>query len=696
MTATTQVKPWDFSHVLDLVNSLSTKPDTSHDSATKSPTRSTRPATEAIEFENHNSHARNQNVSEASQNLGDFSKLWQFLGSPAELSTSAPTAPTVPTIPTAHVAFQVSTNYTSDGAIDTVLSSKRRLKAKQKSQITPLPEQSSADEADADTLSDGSIVPESPTLTKSQRKKRNRKERRAQEAALAAKKAEEKAARRTAKTTAALSEPESNNAPRSTPAKKASVHAVSTPPSQRYSLRPRDAHSKAICATEPRSFPKAVKSIEPHTPLKATDTAAPATLPKAAKLSEPKGLPKTVHSTEPYDLSQAVKSAAKTLDTVKKQKQQNSSASKAKNIAAIDMKPLQTATNGAIPAEDALLSRPQSTQTPNALTNGIATKFFPSTVQLKSTTAVKQNAGAERLPNHHLPKATTGAAGIAPIISRSGEDRHWALLLKLIGNFYEDRKHLISPMNLTTHNNDSKGIHVFVDASNIFIGFMEQLKRSRGIPLAVQIPSVDLSFDALALLMERRRPVAKRILAGSTPHLPAFDKAKAVGYECNILEKVYKARELTERQIYFKEQDRAYHERKKRAKAPPANNVATLNVGGGGNGSGSETNAPQYAPARMIEQGVDEILHLKILESVVDTDVPGTMVLATGDAARAEYSEGFMAMAERALKKGWTVELVSWSSNISQMYTRPAWTSAWAERFRVITLDDYAEELLDM
>jgi len=273
--------------------------------------------------------------------------------------------------------------------------------------------------------------------------------------------------------------------------------------------------------------------------------------------------------------------------------------------------------------------------------------------------------------------------------------------MKLIGDFYEDRKHLISPMNLTTHNNDPNGIHVFVDASNIFIGFQDQLKISRGIPLNFQVPQVDLSFDALALLMERRRPVAKRVLVGSTPHLPAFDKAKAVGYECSILEKVYKARELTERQIYFKEVDRAKylhrHGLSGGAKAPPANNVATLNgKPGGGSGSGSETNTPQYAPARMIEQGVDEILHLKILESIIDSETPSTIVLATGDAARAEYSEGFMAMAERALKKGWTVELVSWSKNISAMYTRREWAAAWGERFRVVTLDDYAEELLDM
>ncbi|KAF2206383.1 hypothetical protein CERZMDRAFT_72168 [Cercospora zeae-maydis SCOH1-5] len=183
------------------------------------------------------------------------------------------------------------------------------------------------------------------------------------------------------------------------------------------------------------------------------------------------------------------------------------------------------------------------------------------------------------------------------------------------------------------------------------------------------LPQANLSFEGLALLMERRRPVAKRVLAGSYPWLPAFDKAKAIGYQMNMFEKVYKARELTDRQLYFQH----------------------------GSGSSTETStAPQYAPAKMIEQGVDEILHLKMLESIVDYEVPSTMVLATGDAAQAEYSEGFMAMAERALKKGWNVELISWSKNISKAYLKSNWTGAWDGRFKIIYLDDFAEELLDM
>ncbi|KAK5138706.1 hypothetical protein LTR04_004270, partial [Oleoguttula sp. CCFEE 6159] len=54
-----------------------------------------------------------------------------------------------------------------------------------------------------------------------------------------------------------------------------------------------------------------------------------------------------------------------------------------------------------------------------------------------------------------------------------------------------------------------------------------------------------------------------------------------------------------------------------------------------------------------------------------------------------------MRMVERALTKGWKVELVSWSKNISGAYKRQDFLRQWGDRFRIIELDDYAEELLD-
>jgi hypothetical protein len=292
-------------------------------------------------------------------------------------------------------------------------------------------------------------------------------------------------------------------------------------------------------------------------------------------------------------------------------------------------------------------------------------------------------------PTSHLPRS------IEPKVARAPEDKDWDLFTRIMKNFPEDRKTLVAPMNLTTHNNDPNGVHIFVDASNIFIGFIKEMKLSRGIPDHVRIPRADLSFDSLALLMERRRPVAKRVLVGSNPHLPAFDKAKAVGYQCSILEKVEKARQLTDRQVYFKEQESA-----RKLKSPYPNRPKSSRGYTPGNTSGSDTgtaSAPQFDRVKKVEQGVDEILHLKICESVLDhPGKPGTIVLATGDAAEAEYSDGFLKTLERALKHGWTVELLSWSRSISALYTKRSWSRQWGDRFRIIPLDEYAEDLLDL
>ncbi|OCK78471.1 hypothetical protein K432DRAFT_301911 [Lepidopterella palustris CBS 459.81] len=277
------------------------------------------------------------------------------------------------------------------------------------------------------------------------------------------------------------------------------------------------------------------------------------------------------------------------------------------------------------------------------------------------------------------PLQCVSRQSVHPLTVRHGEDRHWHFLLKLIHDFGEDKKWLVSPMQLSNNRTSPEGIHVFVDASNILIGFHDTLKRLQGLPPKARIPQANISFDSLVLLMERRRPVAKRVLVGSSPLLPAFEMAKAVGYETNILDKVYKAKELTDRQKFFQQFDKNRWQQKRRGRS----------------GSGGEANGNSIVPEKWVEQGVDEILHLKILESVVDADRPSTIVLATGDAAEAEYSQGFMAMVERALKKGWNVELISWSKNISFAYRKKAFQARWAGRFRIIELDDYAEDLLD-
>ena len=212
------------------------------------------------------------------------------------------------------------------------------------------------------------------------------------------------------------------------------------------------------------------------------------------------------------------------------------------------------------------------------------------------------------------------------------------------------------------------------------IGFQDCLKRSLGIPISRRIRTQPFSFHNLSLILERGRPAAKRVLAGSD-NFPAIQEAKLIGYETNILERVHKAKELTPR-------------RKKTSNNYNNTNSSSNYTSATGQSSSSETNAG-FAPEKWVEQAVDEILHLKMLESVVDAKMPSTIVLATGDAAEAEYSEGFLKMVERALEKGWMVELVSFKHNISGAYKRKEFRSKWGEkRFKIIILDEYVEQLM--
>jgi hypothetical protein len=327
------------------------------------------------------------------------------------------------------------------------------------------------------------------------------------------------------------------------------------------------------------------------------------------------------------------------------------------------------------------------------------------------------------MPPQWQPAAPSGAAqGIQPLQFHSSpltvlpsqhfqilekEERDFQLFLRLVHEFSEDKKWLTRPVPMADHNSSPTGIHVFVDFSNIWIGFMDHLKQLQ-VTMRQRIPHQNISFDALVLLLERKRPVAKRVLAGSYPLMPAMELAKQIGYETLILEKVYKSREPSERQRRML----ALQSRNSFTAA-----AATLGIQGRGgvpqtpppstpaaaaapittlsSPPSAVPQTPTPAPEKWVEQGVDEILHLKILESIVDSEVPSRMVVATGDAAKAEYSEGFMKMIVRALRKGWCVELVAFSKSISGEYRSARFLGEWEGRFQIVVLDRWAQFLLD-
>jgi len=199
------------------------------------------------------------------------------------------------------------------------------------------------------------------------------------------------------------------------------------------------------------------------------------------------------------------------------------------------------------------------------------------------------------------------------------------------------------------------------------IGFIDCIKAQRGYkkPERVQRPS--FSFFHFTIILERFRPVARKVLVGSLPHTPVIDEAKKLQYKCDLLQKIE-----TEAPVE--------PPKRKRAGSPSS-------------GSDSPTTKYKKRMAKK-EQGVDEVLNLKMCESIIDTDVPGTLVLASGDGAIGEFSEGFLRTVERALKKGWKVELVTFSANISRSYTDKTFRRLWNRQFTIIHLDQYAEELL--
>lgn len=644
MTTTIQTSPWDFSHILDFNKRYSSSraepepPPTDNHEPTKNLKLGATP-----EKDQHKQHgkvlkstANDVAASSYTGGLGDLSAVWEFLG-----TSHLPNQKESDIERFRHVT-STKLDYASDGAAQKGI----------------------RDAQSVFNWSDGTDGEEpiggasDQPLTKTQKKRARRKERKVLQGLLAHREG-------------LMSESEADSPARKTPARKASTHMGQTTP-----------------AKQALPLPQLQETLDLDTTAKKEQVHAPNTVPGGGSEGPKAILNKTIaaHTTT---------SKAKTSTYQHVNSAGTISSDEAiKRVAQATAQLAQRDPVTPTPASRNKLATAAPTAVP--LSN-VATQFFPASVPPKSTAKPTLGSASPRpaSPPKSGSKKAKRPSIIEPRIVRSGEDRNWALLLKIINTFGSDRKYLVSPANMTTHNNDPKGIHIFVDASNIFIGFMDMLKRTRGFPQHYHFAKVHYpSFDGLALLMERRRPVAKRWLVGSTPHVPAFDQADAVGYKCHILEKVKKERELTPRQIYFRDQDiRRYGWSPK----GPAPSKGVLNGNGSGDGSGSETTtAPQYAPAKMVEQGVDEILHLKMLESVVDCEEPSTMVLATGDAAQAEYSDGFMANAERALKKGWKVELISWSKNISSMYTRPAFRQRWGDQFQIIFLDDFAEELLDL
>lgn len=152
--------------------------------------------------------------------------------------------------------------------------------------------------------------------------------------------------------------------------------------------------------------------------------------------------------------------------------------------------------------------------------------------------------------------------------------------------------------------------HVFVDNSNVFGGAQRTADRLEpGIPW----PAVRVYYRNLYRLLEGGREVLTRVMAGSVPpgNDDLWEYSRQAGYDADLLYKV-------------------------------------------------------TAKGRVQEQGVDELLHLKMANATLDFAAPEMMIVATGDGAMSHYGTSFLGQIDRALQRGWDIEIWSWEDGCSK------------------------------
>ncbi|KAI1798290.1 hypothetical protein LXA43DRAFT_876430 [Ganoderma leucocontextum] len=258
-------------------------------------------------------------------------------------------------------------------------------------------------------------------------------------------------------------------------------------------------------------------------------------------------------------------------------------------------------------------------------------------------------------------------------------------------------------------------IHVFIDHSNILIGFISYLKKHLQ-HVVRKIKQTHLSHAALALILERGRPVTRRVLVTSSPLYQPMHSAEDLGYEVRIYARVPDTGDGADRQHPYSPGHARKNSRGQngnanaeagpsRARGRPRGYTrghAHKTSVGGGNGTSTESDqgpgsGSSATRVRYREQGVDELLQLKLHQAIVDVDVVppgGTIVLATGDGNVGQFNEdGFLGCVRTALKKGWRVELYAWEGGLSRAWSREFGEN---ERFKVYMLDAYVMDLVEI
>jgi hypothetical protein len=247
------------------------------------------------------------------------------------------------------------------------------------------------------------------------------------------------------------------------------------------------------------------------------------------------------------------------------------------------------------------------------------------------------------------------------------EQTHQVVLEKLKSHHMLD--HLTSKACPATVVN---GIHVFLDTSNIYISFLNALKDKLGMDRNDRLtPAPALNVEFLTKILVRDRLVNVKNAGCSfrpdRPEPPVVEQLRKLGYSVDVRER----KRLEE--PCSPPRDRGASQRNKNTHSIPP---------------------PSSDRVHYAEDLVDETLQTRIGEAVMKHfQTPGTLVLATGDGKAAKFSDGFFTYADRALKMGWNVEVVSWNLSLSFAWRDASWAGAWGHRFRIIQLDDFLLEL---
>jgi hypothetical protein len=257
-------------------------------------------------------------------------------------------------------------------------------------------------------------------------------------------------------------------------------------------------------------------------------------------------------------------------------------------------------------------------------------------------------------------------------------------------------------------------------SSNILIGFLSFLKRHPEMYLKKDHKDKPhMSHEALALILERGRPVSRRELAASKPLYQPLDTVFKLGFEVHLFQRVLQDSgddHLSAPHSGPSTPSRLQKgHRKSNSKISSSSDadqgspklvphsIRTQTASTSSNGNGIHQNGTLQVPPprpKYREQGVDEILQLKLYQSVVSVEPPppgATIILATGDGASSQFNaDGFPGTVKTALKKGWNVELYAWESGLSGAWEREfgGAEAEYRDRFSIRGLEMFVEDLL--